>query len=133
MNIWVNGCFDIIHCGHIDLLTYAKNLNGDDNTLIVGLDTDERVKENKGSERPINDLPTRIKLMRSLWMVDGVVFFKSDSELREYIKKLEIDYMVIGDQYSKAIGEENSKFGVKYYKVGDESTTNIIDKIKNLK
>lgn len=146
MNIWVNGCFDILHTGHIDLLWYAKNYNDGlkthhdivgfkpFNKLFVGLDTDERVKQLKGNKRPINDLNTRLTIMRNLRMVDKVFIFSTDDELRNLIKILNIDYMIVGDQYKnrEVIGYENSKYGVVYYEVDNRSTTNVIEKIKNL-
>ena len=140
MNIWVNGCFDIIHTGHIDLLWYAK-LYGTDgamfpkaqNKLFVGLDSDERVKFLKGDKRPINDIETRVKIMSNLKMVDSVVIFNSDEELKYFITKFNIDYLVIGDQYKDklVIGAECAKFGVIYYPTDMRSTSNIIEKIKN--
>jgi D-beta-D-heptose 7-phosphate kinase/D-beta-D-heptose 1-phosphate adenosyltransferase len=148
MNIWTNGCFDIIHTGHIDLLWYAKNYNDGlkthhdivgfgghtMNKLFVGLDTDERVKRLKGDKRPINDINTRITIMRSLRMVDEVFIFDTDDELRNLIKELNIDIMVVGDHYrnKEVIGAENAKYGVIFYPTDKRSSTNIIDKIKNL-
>jgi D-beta-D-heptose 7-phosphate kinase/D-beta-D-heptose 1-phosphate adenosyltransferase len=142
MNIWVNGCFDILHTGHIDLLWYAKNYQPGDvypvldaeNKLYVGLDTDERVKRLKGDKRPINDINTRITIMRNLRMVHQVFIFDTDDELRNLVDKLDIDYMVVGDQYrnKEVIGSENSRFGVVFYPTDKRSSTNIIEKIKNL-
>jgi D-beta-D-heptose 7-phosphate kinase/D-beta-D-heptose 1-phosphate adenosyltransferase len=143
MNIWTNGCFDILHTGHIELLNYAKMFNPDfeifytplivHNTLFVGLDSDERVKNLKGDKRPINDIDTRLTIMRNLRMVDEVFIFNTDDELRQLVKELSIDYMIVGNQYQdkEVIGHENSKYGVIYYKVDERSTTNIIEKIKN--
>ena len=143
MNIWVNGCFDIIHSGHIDLLWYAK-LYGIEglgyqeamrvNTLYVGLDADERVKFLKGDKRPINNIDTRVKIMSNLKMVDSVVIFHDDDELRYFIKIFNIDYMVIGDQYKDklVIGAECAKSGVIYYPTDERSSTGIIEKIKKL-
>jgi rfaE bifunctional protein nucleotidyltransferase chain/domain len=143
MNIWVNGCFDIIHSGHIDLLWYAK-LYGIEgmayqqamrvNTLYVGLDSDERIKFLKGNKRPINDIETRVKIMSNLKMVDSVVIFHDDNEMRYFIKVFNIDYLVIGDQYRDkvVIGAECTKQGVIYYPTDERSSTNIIEKIKNL-
>ena len=144
MNIWVNGCFDILHTGHIELLWYAKNylisdklyLTGkfSDNKLFVGIDSDERVKQLKGYKRPINDINTRLTLMQNLRMVDDVFIFNTDDELRNLIKYHRIDYMIVGDQYKnkEVIGGQYSKYGVVYYPVDLRSSTNIIEKIKNL-
>jgi D-beta-D-heptose 7-phosphate kinase/D-beta-D-heptose 1-phosphate adenosyltransferase len=142
MNIWTNGCFDILHTGHIELLTYAKFYNPElllfsspvicHNTLYVGLDSDERVKQLKGDKRPINDINTRITMMRNLRMVDKVFIFNTDDELRNLVKELNIDYMIVGDQYKnrEVIGHENSRYGVVYYEVDSRSSTNVIEKIK---
>ncbi|MCK9416991.1 D-glycero-beta-D-manno-heptose 1-phosphate adenylyltransferase [Candidatus Dojkabacteria bacterium] len=144
MNIWVNGCFDILHSGHIDLLWYAKlygveGLRYPDaikiNNLYVGLDSDERVKFLKGEERPINDIETRVKVMSNLKMVDSVVVFHDEMELECYVKLFEIDYLIIGDQYKNkyVVGAEFAKCGVIYYPVTNgKSSTSIIEKIKTL-
>lgn len=141
MNIWVNGCFDILHTGHMDLLWYAKlyypralvsKLPKDYNKLFVGLDSDKRVKQLKGDKRPINDINTRLSMMQNLRMVDEVFIFDTDDELRQLIKQFNIDYMIVGDQYKdkEVIGRENSKYGVVFYSVDGRSTTNIVEKIK---
>lgn len=139
MRIWVNGCFDIIHGGHIDLLWYAKrfgckNSESDSNILVVGLDSDERVKLLKGDKRPINSIETRKKIMENLKMVDMVVVFNTNEELEMLIKENNIDYMMIGNQYKDktVIGSEYSKNGVHFYPVDERSTTRIIEKIKRL-
>ena len=144
MNIWVNGCFDILHTGHIDLLWFAKNYliadklfltgNFNENRLYVGLDSDERVRQLKGDKRPINDINTRLTIMQNLRMVDKVFIFNTDNELRNLIKDCNIDVMIVGDQYrdKEVIGCENSKHGVVFYPVDMRSTTNIVEKIKNL-
>ena len=143
MRIWVNGCFDILHTGHLDLLWFAKLYNTDtdciipperQNWLIVGIDSDERVKKLKGDKRPINDLNTRVTIMENLKMVDQVIVFDNDDELRNAIKFLEIDYVIVGDHYrnKEVIGGENAKRGVAFYKTDERSTTNIIDKIRSL-
>ena len=143
MNIWVNGCFDILHTGHIDLFWFAKlygveGLNYVDsmkfNTLYVGTDSDDRVKMLKGNKRPINDVYHRIKILANLKMIDSVVIFHDDNELRYFIKTFNIDYLIIGDQYKDkvVIGAECSKLGVIYYPTDQRSSTNIIKKIKKL-
>jgi D-beta-D-heptose 7-phosphate kinase/D-beta-D-heptose 1-phosphate adenosyltransferase len=75
IKVWVNGTFDIVHLGHIQLLKKAADI-GD--FLIVGLDGDKRVKELKGEQRPINNLISRITLLESIRYVDRVVAFDSD-------------------------------------------------------
>ena len=63
VKVWVNGCFDILHRGHYELFNYAKSL-GD--KLTVGIDTDEKVKLDKGKDRPINNLQDRIFMLQSI-------------------------------------------------------------------
>ena len=140
MNIWVNGCFDILHTGHLELLEYAKNFKVDGfvkegvkNKLIIGIDSDERVKQLKGDNRPINSVLDRYKMLTALKFVDLVVVFNTDDELRNKIKHYSIDYIVVGDHYidKEVIGSKESKFGVVYYRTDLRSTTSLIDRIKN--
>jgi FkbM family methyltransferase len=104
------------------------------NKLFVGIDSDERVKWLKGEKRPINNVHDRAKMLENLKMIDSVVIFNSNDEMRYFIKKFEIDYMVVGDQYKDkiVIGAECAKLGVIYYPTDERSTTNIIEKIKDL-
>ena len=135
MIVWTNGCFDILHTGHLELLEYAKSLaNGKHNYLIVGIDSDRRVKELKGSNRPINNEEDRKKMLESLRFVDHVVIFDSDTDLKNQIVAYDVEIMVVGDHYEdkEVIGSEYSKNGVLFFKTDERSTTNIIDKIKNL-
>lgn len=137
MNVWVNGCFDILHTGHLDLLEYAKHFDAQfkmfSNSLIVGIDSDRRVTALKGRGRPINNQEDRKRMLNSLHFVERVYIFDTADELRQLIKDLEIDVMVVGEEYrdKEVIGSENSKQGVVYFPVNERSTTNIIDKIKN--
>jgi len=126
VTVWVNGCFDIVHIAHIRLLKYAKSLG---NTLIVGVDSDSRIAISKGKLRPINDVKIRNEFLESLSCVDLVVEFNSDEELCSYIQELEVDIMVVGEEYKnrKVIGSEFAK-EVRYFgKVGNFSTTNILN------
>jgi len=142
MNIWVSGCFDILHAGHINLLWYAKlyGIEGlsyhdamNTNKLYVGIDCDDRVKFLKGNERPVNDIDTRVKIMSCLKMVNSVVIILNEEELEYFIKVFNIDYIILGDHYKDKciIGAEFSKNGVVYFPTDDHSTTKIIEKIKN--
>lgn len=126
--IFTNGCYDILHPGHIKLIQYAASL-GD--RLIVALDTDERVKTNKSPERPINNLQDRMFMMGALKGVDEVVSFGSESELRDLISHYSPYYLVIGNDYKdKYVIGEDLVHEVKYFrKINGYSTTQILKDI----
>lgn len=93
--VWVNGTFDVLHIGHIRLINFAKSFG----TVRIGLDTDSRVNEKKGNERPFNKLEDRMEFISSINGVDSVVSFGTDDELRNCIKEWEPDIFVIGNDY----------------------------------
>ena len=84
MRVMVNGTFDIVHRGHIEMLNYAKGL-GD--FLLVAIDTDRRVKELKGEQRPINNQYDRMFMLDNLRAVDSVRFFDNQAELIDIMKE----------------------------------------------
>ena len=129
MRIWVNGCFDVLHIGHIELLEHAKKLGG---YVLVGLDSDERVKELKGDDRPINPIEHRIKMIESLKFVDDVVTFNTDDELKDILYIYQPDIILIGDEYKnkEIIGSEYARDVVFFEKKNDISTTKILNKNK---
>ena len=94
--VWTNGCFDILHRGHIELFKYAKSLG---NHLIVGVDTDEKVKRDKGEGRPINSIDDRIEILKSIKYIDEVVWFDSTKGLENLVKKISPNVMVIGSDW----------------------------------
>lgn len=94
--VFTNGCFDIVHLGHIDYLAKAASLG---NRLIVGLNTDASVSCIKGPFRPVQDEHSRAMLMAALHFVDAVVLFGEDTPL-ELISYLEPDVLVKGSDYS---------------------------------
>ena len=124
MKIWVNGTFDVMHIGHIKLLEHASSLG----IVRVGLDTDERIKEKKGLNRPVNTLQDRIDFMESIKYVDSVVSFNSDKELEERIKEWDSELMVIGNDYipTQIIGFHLFKEVLFFNKVDGKSTTKIL-------
>ena len=124
-NIWVNGCFDIVHLGHIRLLRYAKSL-GD--FLIVGIDGDSRIKKIKGEERPINNQSFRKEFLESLASVDRVEIFHSDLELENLIQYHKINTMVVGEEYlpDQIIGAKFVDRVERFPKCIDLSTTNLL-------
>ena len=126
--IWTNGCFDILHRGHIELFRHAKSL-GD--KLIVGIDTDERVKLDKGEDRPINTLNDRIYVLNSIKYIDMVVPFNSTEELSNKIKYWSPDVMVIGSDWKgkKVIGQEYAGKVDFFDRIENYSTTDIMEKL----
>ena len=130
MNIVVNGTFDILHRGHIEMLEYAKSL-GDH--LLVCIDTDNRVKELKGNDRPINNQIDRAFMLESLKCVDEVWTFNSEEELEFILENYCPDIMVKGSDYrDKPIVGSHLCKDIKFYElVTNYSTTNTIKNIIN--
>lgn len=128
MKVWVNGTFDILHVGHISLLEYASQLG----TLRVGIDTDKRVKELKGHERPFNNQEDRKKMLESLRFVNDVILFDSREELIQKVKDYSPDFMIIGDDYVGQIvyGSEFAKNLIFFKKIPNYSTTKILNYYK---
>jgi len=93
--VFTNGCFDILHLGHIDYLSAASEL-GD--LLIIGLNTDQSVSNIKGNNRPIQDEISRAFVLASLGFVDAVVFFGDDTPYN-LIKSIQPDILVKGADY----------------------------------
>ena len=93
--VFTNGCFDILHLGHIDYLSKAKD---EGNILIIGLNTDNSVRRLKGKNRPITDENSRAMILASLQFVDVVVLFDEDTPY-ELIKFVQPDVLVKGSDY----------------------------------
>jgi len=131
--IFTNGCFDILHPGHVDYLSKAKSL-GD--CLIVGVNCDDSVKKLKGDTRPINDLNFRMKMLAGLECVDFVIMFEEETPYN-LIKAIIPDVLVKGSDYkiSEIVGSDivlDQGGEVKTIDFLDGySTSIIIDKIKN--
>lgn len=130
MKIFVNGSFDLIHTGHIELLNYAKSLG---TYLLVAIDTDERISRLKGSDRPINPFSVRKCIMENLKAVDEVTSFTSDIELVETVKNYSPDIMIKGSDWQgkEIIGSQYAKSVVFFDRVNGESTTNTINNYLN--
>jgi D-beta-D-heptose 7-phosphate kinase/D-beta-D-heptose 1-phosphate adenosyltransferase len=126
--IWVNGCFDLLHLGHLSLLRYAKS-KGD--LLYVGLDSDARVRERKGTNRPINNEITRFAILSSIIFVDKVFIYDTDYQLESLIKEFSPKLMVIGREYEKKeiIGSKFCENITFFDTIEGLSTTNTINKI----
>ncbi len=132
---FTNGCFDLLHLGHLEMLKQAKE-NCD--YLIIGLNSDNSIKRLKGNFRPINDQRTRSKILESLEFVDEVRIFDDDTPLR-LIKEISPDVLMKGGDY-----KENQIVGAEYVRsyggnililnfLPDLSTTKLLKKIKQNK
>jgi D-beta-D-heptose 7-phosphate kinase/D-beta-D-heptose 1-phosphate adenosyltransferase len=125
--IFTNGCFDILHVGHVELLNHAKSL-GD--YLIVGLNSDTSVKKLKGDSRPINKEQDRKRILESLKSVDEVIIFEEETPLN-LIKEIKPDIIVKGGDYKKedVVGNDLSEVIIFNFVEG-YSTTKTIERIK---
>ena len=126
--VFVNGTFDILHRGHLELLTFARS-QGD--WLTVAIDSDRRVKQLKGHIRPINDATERANMLQHLRAVDQVLIFDTDAELAEFIQQH--DVMVKGSDYRgrPIVGQDGCKQLIFFEVVNGYSTTNKIQDIIN--
>jgi D-beta-D-heptose 7-phosphate kinase/D-beta-D-heptose 1-phosphate adenosyltransferase len=125
MKVWVNGTFDVLHVGHLRLLEYSASLG----ELRIGIDSDKRVKELKGLDRPFNSTEDRKLFLESLKFVKDVVVFDSRQELINLVEEYQPDYMVIGDDYKDqpVYGSEHAKNLVFFEKFPKYSTTKILN------
>lgn len=130
MRVMVNGTFDILHRGHIQLLNYARSL-GDE--LLVAIDTDRRVTELKGVGRPINNQEDRKFFLENLKAVDVVMLFDTKEQLIGIMQGWQPDIYVKGGDWkgSSSTAAKYCKQVIYYDRVGDYSTTNIIQSIAN--
>jgi D-beta-D-heptose 7-phosphate kinase/D-beta-D-heptose 1-phosphate adenosyltransferase len=128
MKVFVNGTFDILHLGHLALIAYARSL-GD--TVLVGIDSDDRVQSLKGPTRPIKGEYERACILSALKDVEEVCIFNTDEELIELIK--ECDIMVKGSDWrgKTIVGEEHCKRIEFFERIDEYSTTNTIKDITN--
>jgi D-glycero-beta-D-manno-heptose 1-phosphate adenylyltransferase len=133
--VFTNGCFDIIHLGHVDYLEKARSL-GD--RLVLGLNTDDSVSRFKGPERPLQDENSRARVLAGFQFIDLVVFFNEDTPLN-LISELKPDILVKGSDYlaEDIVGADVVKKGGGVVKTIDfvpgYSTTRIVEKIKRHK
>ena len=121
MKVFVNGSFDVLHTGHLDLLNYAKSL-GD--FLHVALDSDRRISEKKGPDRPFNNENNRTVLMTNIKAVNQVSVFDSDEELINIIKQYITDFY-----YKITTSTQSCEEQVELYK---REASAFLEKIKGL-
>jgi D-glycero-beta-D-manno-heptose 1-phosphate adenylyltransferase len=132
--VFTNGCFDILHQGHIDYLSRAASLG---NVLIIGLNTDASVSRIKGNDRPLQDQESRALILAALRFVSAVVMFDEDTP-HQLIKTVQPDILVKGSDYK---AEDIVGYDVVTEKGGEVvtidflegySTTGIINRIRKL-
>jgi D-beta-D-heptose 7-phosphate kinase/D-beta-D-heptose 1-phosphate adenosyltransferase len=124
--VFVNGTFDILHMGHLELLEFAKSL-GD--FLVVAIDSDRRVRELKGPTRPINTEYERQQMLLAIRWVDRVYIFDSDAELISHIT--DCDVMVKGSDYRgrPIVGQDACPEIVFFERLEDYSSSKKIEDI----
>ena len=123
--VFTNGCFDILHRGHLELLKYCK---GTGNTVIVGLNSDKSVKRLKGDRRPINSQEDRKYFLESLKFVDKVIVFEEDTPYN-LIKQIKPDIVVKGGDYRQedVVGYDLCEVKIFEYVRGYSTTQKIKD------
>jgi len=133
---FTNGCFDLLHSGHIETLKQASSVC---DKLIVGINSDSSIRKIKGEKRPIQDEKSRLSIVSSLSMIDAVVLFNENTPLK-LIKLIKPDFLIKGEDYktSEIVGASTiSKWGGKIVRtklVKNRSTTKLIELInKNIK
>lgn len=132
--VFTNGCFDIVHVGHIHLLKQAKRMG---TKLIVGLNSDLSVSRLKGPSRPLNNQADRLLVLNSIRYVDQVIIFDEDNPL-DLIMKINPNVLVKGSDYTKdnIIGAEfvisNGGSVRTVDLIDDKSSSNIIKRLVDL-
>lgn len=142
MRVICNGAFDVLHTGHFNLLSYGRMIADEDGRgeLVVLIDENEKIMAAKGFKRPIFDVHERAAALLDLkyyshhlqsWtqMVDKLLFFHTDHELLNIVKRLQPDYLVKGSDWEDkyVVGSEVSK--VLFYPRADHSTTDIVKRV----
>ena len=126
---WINGCFDILHPGHLELFRAADDVC---HKLIVGIDSDSRIRERKGRE-PIFNQSERAEILSAIWNVDYILTFNTNDELRQLIKDSKANVIIVGKEYEgKVIGQELVERIVYVPRIKQISTTKIIEKCRTM-
>ena len=123
--VWMNGCFDVLHHAHFKMIEFASTFG---ELVVIGIDSDKRVKELKGEDRPFHSQEERKYNLERIKGVSKVVIFDSSQLLEELIKTYEPDVFVIGSDYKNKpiVGEQYAKSIVYFNRMEEFSTTKIL-------
>jgi|TARA_R110001592_G_scaffold29942_1_gene107766 D-beta-D-heptose 7-phosphate kinase/D-beta-D-heptose 1-phosphate adenosyltransferase len=123
--VWMNGCFDVLHHAHFKMIEFASTFG---ELVVIGIDSDKRVKKLKGDDRPFHSEEERKYNLERIKGVSKVIIFDSEIMLEEAIKRYQPDIFVIGSDYKdkSIVGEEYSKSMVFFNRMEDFSTTKIL-------
>tara|TARA_A100001515_G_scaffold44588_2_gene35045 strand:+ start:81 stop:467 length:387 start_codon:yes stop_codon:yes gene_type:complete len=126
MIVWTNGCFDVLHRGHIELFKHAKSLGKE---LYVGIDSDEKVKKDKGKNRPFNKLEDRVEMLLSIKYIDKVFVFDSAEKLKRIISDVKPYILIVGSDWKnkEVIGDEYAQHVRFFDRIEGYSTTEILN------
>ena len=129
--VWTNGTFDILHPGHIELFKVARSL-GD--KVIVATDTDEKIKKDKGFDRPVNDLCHRVAMLEAIKYIDVVLTFNTRQELEDLIQLYQPDILLLGDDWrdGEVVGWEHAGETRFFPRVGGYASSKTVKKMQNL-
>jgi D-beta-D-heptose 7-phosphate kinase/D-beta-D-heptose 1-phosphate adenosyltransferase len=124
--VWINGCFDILHYGHFKLIQYASSFGG---KLVIGIDSDKRVKQLKGDDRPFHTEQQREYNLKQVRGVSDVIVFHTEDELRNTLETLKPEIFVIGSDYmnKQIIGGEFAKEIKFFERIEGFSTTKLLE------
>lgn len=122
----LTGCFDIVHLGHVKLIQYAKFISDE---VIIAIDSDEKVKKDKGQSRPFNNQRDRQEFLESIKGVDKVIIFFDDEDLEKICKEIKPNYRLVGSDWNgkKIIGGEYCQNILYFDRIPGYSTTNILE------
>ena len=125
--VFTNGCFDILHRGHMELLRYCKSLG----TVTVGINSDASVERLKGPFRPYFNQDDRKFILEAIRHIDEVIIFNSKDELQELVKTIKPAIMMVGSDYKgkEVVGSDYAKEVRFFDRVRDYSTSKIIESI----
>lgn len=129
--IFVNGVFDVLSPAHFNLFLFADRLRGDEGKLFVALDSDEKVKKDKGSGRPIFTFEERKQAILALdiGLIEEIFYFDTNEQLYDLIKRIKPDMIIKSDQWkNNVIGSDLAKV-IYFNTLKNFSTSKIIDRV----